>query len=337
MTEYEIVHTQPGSDTFSLFEKVIEKIYPESIRLIKQIEGINLQFLQQAYVILQHDEVIGRCCLYNNPELSYQNHRTACVGNFEFINNTNAAHYFLNYVASYAKKLGFDYLIGPMNGSTWDTYRISENYNTPNFFLEPYYPDYYTDLLEQIGFEKIARYVSNSDKEKELHKERIEKIEQRFIEQGITFRNIDLNNYDLELDKLYDFCMESFKSNFLFTPIDKVNYIGKYKKVKPFIKPDYVIIAEDKNKKMVGLIFCLENYNDKNEKGIIIKTLAKNPSLRYGGMGNVLTTKFKHRALKDGYQYIIHAFMIESNASKSLSTYFSGEMMREYFLYGKQL
>lgn len=337
MTKYEIIHTQPDSDTFSLFETVLEKIYTENVKPIKQTESINLQFLQQAYVILHNNQAIGRCCLYSNPHLSYQNYKPACIGNFEFINDTNAAHYFINHISSHARKLGFDYLIGPMNGSTWDTYRIAESYNTSNFFLEPYYPNYYTKLFDEIGFEKIARYVSNSDGEKELNEDRIEKIEQRFIEQGITFRNINLNNYDIELDKLYDFCMESFKSNFLFTPIDKVNFIEKYKKIKPFIKPDYVIIAEDKNKEMVGLIFCLENYNDKNEKGIIIKTLAKLPSMKYAGMGNVLTTQFKKKALQDGYKYIIHAFMIESNASKSLSNYFSGQLIREYFLYGKQL
>lgn len=337
MTNYNIIHTQPSADTFSLFENVVQNIYPENIQPIKQIEGINTQFLQQAYVILHNERPIGRCCLYNNPNLIYKNYKTACIGNFECINDEQAASYLLDYVSSHAKKIGFHYAIGPMNGSTWDTYRIAENYNTPNFFLEPYYPSYYSELLIHSGFEKIAHYVSNCDREKELNEDRIKKIEHRFIEQGITFRNIDLSNYEIELDKLYEFCMQSFKSNFLFTPVDKSDFIEKYKKVKSFIKPDFVIIAENKNQEMVGLIFCLENYNDKNEKGIIIKTLAKSPSMKYAGMGNILATKLKRKALADGYKYIIHAFMIKSNASRVISNYFSGQTIREYYLYGKQL
>lgn len=337
MALFEIIHTRPEAENFHYFEEVLSVIYPDNLIPLKKTEGINQPFLQQAYIITKDGKPVGRCCLYSNPHLIYNNYNTACLGNFECINDQSICNELLNYVISHAKKIGFEYLIGPMNGSTWDTYRLADAYNSPTFFLEPYYPDYYTHLLKNSGFEKIARYVSNRDKEKELNQERIEKIEQRFIEHGVTFRNIDLENYESELDKLYEFCIKSFKSNFLFTPIDKAIFKEKYLKVKPFIKPEFVIIAEDKNEQMVGLIFCLENYNDKNEKGIIIKTLAKDPSLRYGGMGNVLTTQFKRKALEAGYEYVLHAFMIESNASKSLSTYFSGETIREYFLYGKQL
>ncbi len=337
MQGYEIIHTSPGADTFVLFEKVVAHIYTDSILALKNREGINASFLNQTFVLLHHQEAIGRCCLYVNPNLSYANRKVACLGNFEMIKDMPAATYFLDYVFKYAKTNGFDYLIGPMNGSTWDTYRLATDYESPCFFLEPYYPNYYSDLFLNAGFEKIARYVSNEDREQELNEARIEKIEGRFAAQGIEFRTINLTHFEQELDKLYDFCMLSFKSNFLFTPINRESFKEKYLKLKPYIKPEYVIISEDKDKNMVGLIFCIENYTDKNEKGMIIKTIAKHPSMRYAGMGNALGTRFKKKALADGYSYFIHAFMIETNASKSLSNYFSGRTIREYYLYGKPL
>lgn len=337
MTNYQIIHTLPSSDNFSLFEKVLSNIYPENLSALKQIEGINHQFLHQAYVILQDDKPIGRCCLYNNPNLKYQDKKTACIGNFECINDKNASNELLQHAFNQAKETGFEYIVGPMNGSTWDTYRLAENYDSPVFFLEPYYPNYYSDLLIDAGFQKIARYVSNCDNKKELVEERISSIEKQFIEQGVTFRNIDLENYDEELDKLYNFCMRSFQSNFLFTPIEKNTFKEKYQKLKPYIKPEFVILAVDEHQELVGMIFSLENYYDKKRKGIIVKTVARAPSLKYRGMGNILATKFKKKALAAGYEYILHAFMIETNASKVLSKHFSGEHMREYFLYGKEL
>lgn len=221
MEDYKIIHTLPGSDTFSLFDEILKEIYPAEVLPMKQLEGINQQFLQQAYIIAKNDKPLGRCCLYSNPHLIYNNYKTACIGNFECINDQQASSELLNYVSSHAKKLGFEYLIGPMNGSTWDTYRLSITNHTPNFFLEPYYPAYYQDLFSNNGFEKIARYVSNIDRDDVLNDQRIMEVEKRFIEQGVQFRNIDLNHYEVELDKLYDFCMLSFKSNFLFTPIDR--------------------------------------------------------------------------------------------------------------------
>lgn len=337
MGNYQIIHTLPSSDSFSLFENVLPNIYPQHLLPLKQIEGINHQFLHQAYVILQDDKPIGRCCLYNNPKLNYQDKKTACIGNFECIDDKKVSDDLIQYAFNHARELGFKCVVGPMNGSTWDTYRLAENYGSPVFFLEPYYPSYYSDLLIYSGFQKIARYVSNCDNKKELVEERIASIEKQFLEQGVTFRNIDLENYDAELDKLYDFCMRSFQSNFLFTPIEKTSFKEKYQKLKPYIKSEFVILAEDENKDLVGMLFSLENYYDTKRKGIIVKTVARIPSSKYRGMGNVLATKFKKKALAEGYQYILHAFMIETNASKVLSKHFSGEPIREYFLYGKEL
>lgn len=337
MLNYSIIETSPTEHNFSLFEKVLNRIYSNEQLPLKQTEGINHEFLYKAYIINENNQPIGRCCLYNNPSLSYHDKKTASLGNFECINNSIASKTLLNYVFKQAKELGFEYIIGPMNGSTWDTYRLAENYNSPTFFLEPSYQNYYTELLTNSGFEKIARYVSNIDEKKETNESRIAHIEKRLLEQGVKFRNIDLENYEVELDKLYEFCMKSFRGNFLFTPVEKSTFKEKYKKVKPYIKPEYVILAEDKNGEMIGAIFCLENYNDQKEKGIIIKTLARTPLLKYGGLGNVLVTQFKKRAMADGYSYVIHAFMIESNSSKVLSNHFSGKTIREYFLYGKSI
>lgn len=337
MNHYSIIQIFHEDPQFVLFEKVLNKIYPEQALPLKKIEGINFQFFHKAYIILQNEEAIGRCILYANPHLNYNNKKTACIGNFECLNDKQASYELFNYVIKQAKDLGFEYIVGPMNGSTWDTYRLADTYDTPVFFLEPYYPNYYSDLLISSGFQKIARYVSNCDDKHELLENRISAVEEQLTEQGVKFRNIDLENYDVELDKLYDFCMRSFQSNFLFTPIDKTTFKEKYQKLKPYIKPEYVILAEDEHQDLVGMVFCLENYYDKKEKGIIVKTIARIPSLKYRGMGNILATKFKKRALANGYKYILHAFMIETNASRVLSKHFSGEYMREYFLYGKEL
>lgn len=337
MFKYSIIETSPSEHNFFMFEKVLERIYSVEQLPLKHMEGINHQFLYKIYIVTENDLPIGRCCLYENPSLNYQDKKTVSIGNFECINNPIASKTLFNHIHKQAKKLDYEYIIGPMNGSTWDTYRLAENYDSPTFFLEPFYPNYYSELLTNSGFEKIARYVSNIDQEKETNENRITHIEQKLLDQGVVFRNIDLEKYEGELDKLYDFCMKSFRGNFLFTPIDKGVFKEKYRKVKPYIKPEYVILAEDKNGEMIGAIFCLENYNDKKEKGIIIKTLARTPMLRYGGLGNVLVTQFKKRAMTDGYKYIIHAFMIESNSSKVLSNHFSGKTIREYFLFGKSI
>jgi hypothetical protein len=337
MPTLEFVKTMPGDTNFHLFESLISLVYPPEIEKLKPLESITHSLLESAYVILKDGKPASRCCLYYNPELRFKDRKACCLGNFESINDVACVDELFRVVTVDAKTKGFEYILGPMNGSTWESYRLGIPSNTPNFFLEPYTQSYYADLFTGSGFETIARYVSNMDKEQDLNDERIKEAESRFIQQGITFRNIDLQQYEAELSSLHGFCMESFKHNFLFTAISKDAFIEKYMKVKPYIDPQDVIIAENPAKEIVGFIFCLENFHDTVKKGMIIKTIAKHNSICYGGMGNVLASRFKRKALENGYQYIIHAFMIESNASNCLSQHFSGELLRAYFLYGKEI
>jgi len=334
---FQLLKTLPGDASFYLFDSLTERLYPAAVRGLKSPEGINHSLLRSAYVLLQDGSPVARCCLYHNPALHYRGLKACCLGNFECINDSNAAHELLREVTAEAKADGAEYIIGPMNGSTWDTYRLGTTPGQDNFFLEPYYPDYYPGLFAAAGFEPIARYFSNRDEGKDPHDGRIRELEKRFVEQGMSFRNIDLENYEAELEKLYGFCMEAFRNNFLFTPLPKEDFIGKYLKLKPYIDPRYVILAEDAEQSLRGFIFCLENFHDTKQKGMIIKTIAKHPSVRYGGIGNILASRFKQRAVENGYQYMIHAFMIESNASKSLSQHFAGRIWKEYELYGKHI
>lgn len=334
---FQVIKTLPGDTHFHLFESLTERLYPSEILTFKSLEGINHRLLKSAYVLLQDGTAVARCCLYDNPDLRYQDKKACCIGNFESIHDSKCSNELFRVVIADAKAIAAEYIIGPMNGSTWDTYRLGITSGQNNFFLEPYYPAYYPELFAAAGFESIARYFSNMDEEKDLHEERIRELETRFVEKGMRFRNIDLQHYEAELEKLYTFCMEAFRNNFLFTSLPKEDFIGKYLKLKPYIDPQYVIIADDAEGNRLGFIFCLENFYDKTQKGMIIKTIAKHPSIRYGGLGNILASRFKQRALKNGYRYILHAFMIESNASKSLSQHFSGRVWKEYELYGKQI
>ena len=334
---FQLIRTLPGENDFHLFESLTEKLYPAKILKFKALEGIHHALLKQAYILLQNGFPVSRCCLYNNPELRYQKLKAFCIGNFESIDDYSCSNELFRLVTADAKAEGAEYIIGPMNGSSWDTYRLGLTDQKPNFFLEPYYPGYYRNLFAAGGFNPIAHYLSNIDEGKDLHDERIRTLEKRFMDNGIRFRSIDLNHYEAELEKLYDFCMGSFRNNFLFTSLPKALFIEKYMKVKPYIDPQYVIIAEDGQQNILGFIFCLENKYDRNRKGMIIKTIAKHPSVRYGGMGNILASRLKRKALENGYDYIIHAFMIQSNASRALSEHFSGKVWKEYGLYGKNI
>jgi hypothetical protein len=194
--EIQILKTIPGDENFHFFEEVLPAIYsPEEMQL-KLNENINPDFFHSAFIALQDNKALGRCCLYNNREMNYLGKPTACIGNYECTKSARISEVLFKSAYTEAKRMGAEYILGPMNGSTWDTYRLGKYGKSPNFFLEPFYPNYYHQHFFNAGFEPIARFVSNTDRTGNLLDERIERVAKEFSERGITFRNIDLENYE---------------------------------------------------------------------------------------------------------------------------------------------
>ncbi len=161
--------------------------------------------------------------------------------------------------------------------------------------------------------------------------------EKRLIDNGLKFRNIDLHNFDEELKKLYPFVNAAFKNNFLFSPIIMPAFIEKYKKILDFVNPEFVLIAEDEKENIIGFIFCYEDLLNKKEKSLVIKTLARDQSKKWSGLGAVMANRIIHLAKERGYRSVIHAFMMDEGRSSETSRKFFGNIYKEYVLYGLKL
>lgn len=335
--QYQLILTSPQREDFSLFHRVDESIYPAAIVKQKSTEDLNLPYLHTAFVVLKDAIPLGRCCLYFNPFLKFNDQNAACIGNFECIHDESISSILFDASFAATRDHEIPYVIGPMNGSTWDSYRLPVVSDFPVFFMEPFYPNWYHQLWHSAGFGKIGHYSSNLDQSEETLDLRSTANANRLFKEGIILRQLDLDNYEQELDLIYDFCMVAFNNNFLFTPITKEYFKDKYRMFLPFINPKYVLIAENKNKSIVGLIFCVFDLKYYDQKCLIIKTIARKPQKEYRGMGRFLLGTLKKVAHKNGIHKFIHAFIHEENLSNNLSNQYSSICIREYYLYGKNL
>lgn len=293
-------------------------------------------FLHTYFLVIDGDKIIARAALYNNPELNYQNTKAMCFGLYECVNNLEVSNLLLSKIKAEAKACGAEFLIGPMNGSTWDSYRFSTDNSEPQFFLEPYHHLYYNEQLTDSGFHPIANYVSQLDTQLNFDDPYLLRWEKIIAEQHITIRNINVEEYEKELDALYPFICETFKNNFLYTEISKQTFLEKYLPLKQILDKNFVWIAEDENKKMVGVFFAIPDFHS-TQKGAIIKTLARLPERKYAGVLHVIANHFIKQLSLNAYTYIIHAFMHVNNTSKNLSHHFSGINYKNYHLYGTSI
>lgn len=337
MGEFEIMKVEDGTAEESLFSTILKELYPKGSQRFTFGNEPQAKDLMGKFILLRNGRVIGRFALYTPENLFYHDENAACIGSFECINDANSATHLFEFAKNTVKALGFKYLIGPMEGSTWVNYRFSEDNSQPNFFLEPYNHTYYNQLFLQHGFSQIATFISNLDDSLHCDKDALQKEEENYHSKGAIIRNIDMQNLRSELIAIAEFCNEAFSSNFLFTPIDPTIFADKYEQLSALFLPEHIWIFEDFQRDIQAICFNLKDYNDPEGKTLIIKSLARKKDSKFKGIGNFLANKTYCAAIDAGYDKIIHAFMIVENKSVGLSEDRDGRAYKNYSLYGIRL
>jgi hypothetical protein len=307
-------------------------------------------------VAVHEGKPVARLAVYANPNLRYNDLKTVTFGNYECIADTQAAQQLFEAAIAVARETGAEYVIGPMNGSTWDNYRFSAHHDHPNFLLEPYHHLHYNDQFATAGLDIISRYTSQLDQTMQCNDPAVVQRGRELEERGVVIRSIDMADFEGELRRLYPFISEAFQTNFLYSPIEWEAFRNKYLEAAPIIDPRYVLIAEDAARNPIGFIFAYRNLYDRvtvrdhsleNERcspegfvsvaQLVIKTVARSFDRRWSGLGHVLGNTVIAAAKAQGFTSVIHAFMIEAGTSTGVSQNFKGNSYKNYRLYGRSI
>lgn len=232
----------------------------------------------------------------------------------------------------WAKKEGYKQLIGPMNGSTWENYRLKTS--SHRIFLgDLSYQPQVVESFESAGFKTIERYVSALMHEIPGSISRLDERKNQLEKQGIKFRHLNMESWEQELQKIHELSLVAFQNNPFYTPILGKDFLLKYNEIKQFIDPQWVLLAE-LEQNLQGFVFA---YIDIENKCIIMKTVARKPDFRLGGLGLVMTDILQQKAKKEGIFQVVHSFMHQDAASLRCSESLEAEIISEYHLYGIEL
>lgn len=332
-----IIETAPGQPGFHLFSDLPLAIYPPDSPRFKTSQSIPLDFFRAFYVLTDNGKAVARACVYDNPSLKYNGDHAFMIGHYECGDQACYASELLVHIVSTVKSWGGKYLIGPMNGSTWESYRFQTSDENPLFFTENPHHLYYNTHFLDAGFEPIAHYYSNIDRLMHFDNPEMLIREREMREKGIIIRPIDLSDFEAEVERIYTFNALAFRTNFLFTPISKEAFVKKYVPFKAYMNPELTLLAEDASGNLVGYFFCLHDYFNLESKSLIVKTLARHPDPEWRGLGHVIGNMVYRKAVAMGYTSAIHSFIYEQGTSTKLSENFSGTRYRDYALYGKNI
>jgi len=332
----EIHRLLPESENFGLFTEVKRVVYEEDSVGLIQSDDLNLEFLVSCFVVTENSIPVGRLALYDNPELLWNGEKACCIGNFECINNETIAQRLISEAEIWAKENGCRFIIGPMNGSTWDNYRFSVHHDEPLFLSETFHPLYYNDLFKACGFEVILNYESRIERGVTTNNEKVAHKIEESAQNGVIVREFDSNRIDEELKQLFPLVKGSFERNTLYTDISWETFYRKYASVIKQLGTRYVLFAE-KEGEIIAFVFAFQNLLETSKKQLIYKTVARKYGKEYAGIGHVVALEVMKRAVEDGMEDAIHAFMIYDATSTDISRNFNSQPYKEYVLYAKAL
>jgi ribosomal protein S18 acetylase RimI-like enzyme len=272
----------------------------------------------------------------NTPELDGA--QVAAIGGFGAIDRTSAVS-LLDESATRLRSLGYRIVVGPMNGNTWRTYRfVVESEDRGPFLMEPRNPSAYPAWWKTAGFEELAGYSSSLiplDGRSTVP----DSLASRLKSSGVTVRDLDIEQFEAELEAIHDITLAGFSNNFLYTPLSKDAFMASYRKIKDRVVPGLVRIAE-RGGKPCGYVFAiadLEATARGEAPALIIKTLTVDPAARCAGLGSLLVDEVQRRGHEAGFRHAIHALQYDGNNVLRITARHSGQRFRRYALFSKIL
>lgn len=238
----------------------------------------------------------------------------------------------------WAKNQGFSSIIGPMNGSTWDSYRFKVS-GRRNFLGDLRLNSKYAQQWEAQGFEVFSKYLSTQLSYSEQESERYFQRKLQLEKAGVVFRCIDMSRWEDELRRIYLLSLQSFKHNFLYSDITWEAFLNQYQPLKSSLDPKWILLAENGlNQELIGFLFAYPDLHSRSEQPtLIVKTVARQESYRWSGLGLVMTLIIQQQANELGINHFIHAFMHEDAVSANCSDSMNAEVIAEYVLLRKKL
>lgn len=298
-------------------------------------------------------EPVARCSAIINHRYREEGELLGFIGYFEARDCYAAAEAVLDEALQWLRSRGIRRIRGPINGSTYQSYRfMTQGFDREPFFLEPYNPAHYPAFWERFGFQVCREYVS-SVTDSHATAERLVREYRRTVGSGYTTRPFDLQRFDDDLRLMFDLSTRSFTGAWMWRPVDFPEFQEQYGGMRAILDPALCHFMF-KGEEPVGFIFGLPDvgpairamggdrdwgarlrfaFNRGRARRALLKTLGVVPGRRMGSQALALCHLFHVAAAERGYAMTVHALMREDNPSLRMSDSRGGEPFKRYALY----
>jgi hypothetical protein len=185
--------------------------------------------------------------------------RTAFFGFFESMNDVKAIDHLFHAVEKYCKSLQIETIEGPFNPNHYSELGLQTNqFTTRPTFFQPYNPQYYCHLLEDIGFHISAKFHTRKN-------EHIgDYIKQYFHDHNsqssdeFKLRSFNFRAKEVDLEHLRSIMNDAFSENWHFLPLSQAEYNFAAKYLSLVTPPDLIQFVEYRGEPVGAIHFALD-------------------------------------------------------------------------------
>ena len=217
-------------------------------------------------------------------------------------------------------------VVGPMDGNTWNSYRVvTESDGSPHFLMEPTSGPCDLEAFTGAGFTPVASYISARQDLGQVPAAEATEL------QIVSWNG---NNAEALFADVHALSVDAFAGNPFFQPLSLDAFLAIYMPMVPLLRPELLLFARAPDRSLLGYFFAVPDYaQGPQPKDVIFKTYAS----RVPGAGRAMVDRALRTSREQGYRTAIHALMHADNRSTDRSRRLGARIFRRYALMGRRL
>ncbi|MGC4090400.1 MAG: hypothetical protein QM756_21485 [Polyangiaceae bacterium] len=338
----------------------------ERMRFLDTAKNAALSSLEvHPLLATRQGKLVGRITAHIDRAYNdYHGVKVGWFGFFDSIDDRQVAHALLDRAVRRLKTQGMTQVLGPNNFTTnHQVGMLVENFSRPAVVEMTYNSSYYERLVTSYGFGKakdlLAYWIDVSkgidDPKIKRFYDVSQKAQQRY---GITLRCARMSDFDAEVARLFKLYNETWQKNWGFVPVGEAEFKNIARDLKQVVRPELVLLVEDKAGTPVAFSVTLPNVNEimpkdgrlfpfgwwplltgmKRIKTARLFTLGVVPAHRRHGVEAMLCIETALRAKQLGFASGEIGWTLEDNVliNRAVES-FGGRLDRRYRIFGVEL
>ena len=215
------------------------------------------------FLALRDGEVVGRiAAVLDKAYNRFHDEEAGFFGFYESIDDKVVAKALLDRAWQWLQKRGATVMRGPVNPSTnYECGMLIDGFDSDPMVMMPYNPRYYPELMTEAGLRKAKDLYAYGSSVAGVGTEKSERVAEKAVAAaGITVRQIDLKNFNADVERVWQVYNSAWERNWGFVPMTREEFALMGKEMKQILKPELVLIGEVKSR-VVGFAIALPDVN----------------------------------------------------------------------------